>query len=85
MKHIGTIEFRFFRASLVREEIESCFRFTSDFISAALNNGLTAFELLSENKYKFPPMIWNLEQFKGWETTKHPDDRGKKQRKFIEV
>jgi hypothetical protein len=85
MKHIGTIEFRFFRASLVRKEIESCFRFTSDFISAALNNGLTAFELLSENNYKFPPMIWSLDQFKGWESTKHPEDRGKKQRKFIEI
>jgi len=85
MKHIGTIEFRFFRASLNQEEINSCFRFTSDFISAALNDGPTVYDLLSTNKYKFPPMIWDLGQFKGWETTKHNDNRGKKQRKFIEV
>ena len=42
-------------------------------------------DLIANNNYKFPPMIWNLEQFKGWEATKHLEDRGKKQRKFIEI
>jgi hypothetical protein len=85
MKHIGTIEFRFYRGTLVREEIEACFKFTSDFIAAALNDGPSAYDLLRENKYKFPPMIWELDQMKGWEKTKHGEDRGKKVRTFHEV
>jgi len=85
MKHIGTIEFRFFRGTLNRKHLESCFKFTSDFISAALNDGPSAQELFIENDYEFPPMIWDLDQFKGWEKTKHDEDRGKKVRTFHAV
>jgi hypothetical protein len=85
MKHIGTIEFRFFRGTLNRKHLESCFKFTSDFISAALNDGPSAQELLIENDYEFPPMIWDYSQFKGWEKTKHDENRGKKVRTFHAV
>lgn len=85
MKHIGTIEFRFFRASMDREEISSCFRFVSDFIDAALNEGPPVSELIAYGNYKFPPMIWDLAQFQGWEKTKHPEDRGEKVRTYVEV
>ena len=85
MKHIGTIEFRLFRSTLVREQIESCFRFAGDFIDAALNNGPNVRELLSVNDYTFPPMVWSLPQFRGWEKTRYDKERGKKERKFIEV
>ncbi len=85
MKHIGTIEFRLFRATLDREELSSCFRFVEDFIDAALNDGPTVYDMVAEGRYKFPPMIWSLEQFKGWEKTKHAEDRGEKKREFIEV
>lgn len=85
LKHIDTIEFRLFRGTLDREELESCFRFVQDFLYAALNDGPDVNELISANGYKFPPMQWDLAQFIGWNNTKHDDSRGKKVRTFVEV
>jgi hypothetical protein len=85
LKHIDTVEFRLFRGTLDRTELESCFRFVEDFLDAALNDGPSVAELISENNYKFPPMQWDLAQFIGWEKTKHPEDRGEKVRTLIEV
>jgi hypothetical protein len=85
LKHIDTVEFRLFRGTLKRNELESCFRFVQDFLDAALNDGPTVAEMISENNYTFPPMIWSLPQFIGWEKTKHPEDRGEKIRTYVEV
>jgi hypothetical protein len=85
LKHIDTVEFRLFRGTLDRTELESCFRFVEDFLDAALNDGPSVNELISENNYKFPPMQWDLAQFIGWNETKHPETRGKKERTFVEV
>jgi hypothetical protein len=74
-----------FRGTLDRTELESCFRFVEDFLDAALNDGPSVNELISENNYKFPPMQWDLAQFIGWNETKHPETRGKKERTFVEV
>jgi hypothetical protein len=49
LKHIDTIEFRLFRGTLKRNEVESCFRFVQDFLNAALNNGSSVEDLISEN------------------------------------
>jgi hypothetical protein len=85
LKHIDTVEFRLFRGTLRRVELESCFRFVKDFLDAALNNGPTVQELIESNNYIFPPMMWDLAQFIGWEKTKHPEDRGEKVRTYVEV
>lgn len=85
LKHIDTVEFRLFRGTLDRTELESCFRFVEDFLDAALNDGPSVNELISENNYKFPPMQWDLAQFLGWEKTKHPEERGKKVRTLVEI
>ena len=85
LKHIDTVEFRLFRGTLDKTELESCFRFVEDFLDAALNDGPSADELISTNKYKFPPMQWDLAQFIGWNETKHPEERGKKVRTYVEV
>jgi hypothetical protein len=85
LKHIDTVEFRLFRGSLKRNEIESCFKFVQDFLHAALNDGPSVADLISQNNYSFPPMIWSLPQFIGWEKTKHPEDRGEKVRTYVEV
>ncbi len=85
LKHIDTVEFRLFRGTLDRTELESCFRFVEDFLDAALNDGPSVNELISERGYKFPPMQWDLAQFIGWEKTKHPEERGKKVRTYVEV
>jgi len=85
LKHIDTIEFRLFRGTLNRVELESCFRFVEDFLYSALNSGPTVNELILSKGYKFPPMQWNLAQFIGWAKTKHPESRGKKVRSLIEI
>lgn len=85
LKHIDTVEFRLFRGTMDKTELESCFRFVEDFLDAALNDGPSVAELISNNNYKFPPMQWDLAQFIGWEKTKHPETRGKKERTFVEV
>lgn len=85
LKHIDTVEFRLFRGTLNKNELISCFRFVEDFLDAALNDGPSVAELISNNNYTFPPMQWDLAQFIGWNETKHPETRGKKERTFVEV
>lgn len=85
MKHTGTIEFRCFRSSVVREEIEDQFRFAEKFIDAALNDGPSVDEILRETRYRFPPFVWNVGEYKGWSETKWDKSRGEKKRQFHEV
>lgn len=85
MKHTGTIEFRCFRSSIKREEIESQFHFVERFIDSALNDGAPVTKILSEYDYKFPPFIWNHNEYDGWQQTKYPKERGEKKREFHEV
>lgn len=85
LKHIDTVEFRLFRGTLDKVELESCFRFVEDFLDAALNDGASVDDLINTNGYTFPPMQWDLAQFIGWEKTKHPEDRGEKVRTYVEV
>jgi hypothetical protein len=85
MKHTGTIEFRCFRSSVNIDEIANCFEFATDFIDAALNDGPNVDAILSKLNYKFPPLIYDHELYTGWEKTKYPKERGKKQREFLSV
>lgn len=85
MKHTGTIEFRCFRSTVKREELESQFKFVTNFIDAALNGGPSVKEILAADTYKFPPFKWSLNEYVGWKNTKYPKERGNKQREFHEV
>lgn len=85
MKHTGTIEFRCFRSSNKKEEINSQFRFAKLFIEAALNDGPSVPEILSNNEFKFPPFVWDLNEYVGWKKTKWAKERGEKKREFYEV
>jgi len=85
MKHTGTIEFRCFRSSLVRKEIEDQFRFVNAFIDSALNGGPTVREILMENDFTFPPFVWDYQEYNGWAKTKYSKTRGSKVREFHEV
>jgi hypothetical protein len=85
MKHTGTIEFRCFRSSTKRDEIESQFRFAEKFIDAALNDGPSVKEILTADNYKFPPFVWDLNEYVGWEKTKWDKERGNKQREYLAV
>ena len=85
MKHTGTIEFRCFRSSIKREEIESQFRFAEKFIDAALNDGPSVKEILASDNFTFPPFVWDLNEYVGWEKTKWDKERGNKHREYHEV
>ena len=85
MKHTGTIEFRCFRSTTKREEMEAQFRFAEKFIEAALNDGPSVKEILAADNYKFPPFVWDLNEYVGWEKTKWDKERGNKQREYLAV
>jgi hypothetical protein len=85
LKHTGTVEFRCFRSTTKRNEIESQFQFAEAFIDAALNDGLPVSELLKQRDYHFPPYQWNREHWDAWATTKWDKSRGKKVRNYYEV
>lgn len=85
MKHTGTIEFRCFRSSTKREEIESQFKFAEKFVDAALNDGPSVDEILSSDRYTFPRFVWDAREYQAWVATKYPKERGKKERNFYEV
>lgn len=85
MKHTGTIEFRCFRSTVVREEIESQFRFAEKFIDAALNDGPSVREILQADDFTFPKFVWSLKEYDSWIKTKYGKERGKKERHFYEA
>lgn len=86
MKHTGTIEFRCFRSSIdVDVEIPDSFKFATQFIDAALNDGPNVDEILASSQFKFPPLIYDHELYTGWEATKYSKERGKKVREFYDV
>jgi hypothetical protein len=85
LKHTGTIEFRCFRSTIERQEIESQFAFAEAFIDAALNDGPSVEEILERGNFKFPPYQWNREHWDAWASTKWDKSRGKKVRNYYEV
>jgi hypothetical protein len=85
MKHTGTIEFRCFRSSTDRKEIEDSFRFAEQFVDAALNDGPEVEEIFLNNNFSFPKFEYDHEMYVAWEKTKYDKSRGNKQREFYEV
>lgn len=79
LKHTDTIEFRCFRASLDYEEIKGSINFAHDFVTAAL------YGLSHDYEGPFPAFEFNLEHYLGWEATKWPKERGKKERTYVEI
>lgn len=87
MKHTGTIEFRCFRSTTERKEIEDQFKFAEKFIDSALNGGPSVNEILFNQgyKYDFPPFVWDFREYDGWVKSKYDKSRGDKKREFFEV
>ncbi|HQL66924.1 MAG TPA: hypothetical protein PK151_05185 [Caldisericia bacterium] len=85
LKHIGTIEFRLFRSSIDRNEIEDSFRFVEMFMDSALNDGDSVEEIFKKNTFNFPKFVWNSELYEGWVKTKYPKERGTKKREFVDL
>jgi hypothetical protein len=85
MKHTGTVEFRCFRSSTDRKEIEDSFRFAEKFIDAALNDGPEVEDIFFDNDFTFPKFEYDHEMYVAWEKTKYDKSRGSKLREFHAV
>lgn len=85
LKHTQTIEFRLFRNTVERKEMESCFRLVDRFIEHALTDHKPLYDILEEEEFSFPPFVWDPEVYKGFLATKYDKSRGKKERKFVEL
>jgi hypothetical protein len=85
MKHTGTVEFRCFRSSIDRKEIEDSFRFVEKFMDAALNDGPEVEDIFFDNTFTFPKFEYDHEMYIAWEKTKYDKSRGNKQREFHAV
>ena len=85
MKHTGTIEFRLFRHSFDRRELEDSFKFVEMFIDAALNNGSPVEDILASYDFKFPQMSYDHQLWLSYEKTKYDKSRGEKKREFHEA
>jgi len=100
LKNSRTVEFRCFRSTTKREELEDSFLFATKFMDAALNDGPNVQEILDSRDWQFPPFDYDHEMYLGWERSK-PAKRDRnldnetaarlglttlgKSRKFIEV
>lgn len=86
LKHIDTVEFRFFRSTLNPGELLSCFEFVKEFMYAALVTDASIASIFSRNKHwKFPPFRYSIPELMGWKKTKWGENRGKKERRLIEI
>jgi hypothetical protein len=54
-------------------------------VEAALNDGPSVKEILASSEFTFPPFVWDLNEYVGWQKTKWEKERGEKKREFHEV
>jgi hypothetical protein len=85
MKHLNTVEFRFFRSSVDLLEIRDCFEFSLDFMFNALNSGKKVTDMINEKTYNLPKFEFIPEAYSGWMNTKWDKSRGKKTRVFHDI
>jgi hypothetical protein len=84
MKHTDTIEFRFFRASLKYEEILGSLRLVRDIVHEMLSdNPVDASYLVG--RHELPKFYYDHNSYVGWENTKHPKERGRKERYYRDI
>lgn len=84
LKHIDTIEFRCFRATLDYQQILNSLLLAAEFISRALSGDedYTGAELAARD---FAPLVYDHDHYSGWERTKWDKSRGSKQRRLVDV
>ena len=85
LKHTKTIEFRCFRATIKKNELEDQFKFIKKFVYHALTDHKPVHEILKENTYNFPPFIFSAKEYIGWINTKYDKKKKKKKRQFLSV
>jgi hypothetical protein len=72
LKNSKTVEFRCFRSTTERRELEDSFQFATKFMTSALNGGPSVKEIIAEKDWQFPPFIYDHEMYLSWEQTRKP-------------
>ena len=85
LKHTQTIEFRCFRSTTNKKEIQDQFRFVEKFLECVFITNEPIFEVFKKENFNFPKFYFNDYEYNGWIKTKHPKERGEKKRTFYEV
>lgn len=85
LKHIDTVEFRFFRATIEHQQILHCIQFCQRFMQSALGDQTPVEAILQERQWNFPKMWYDHESYSGLEATKYGDGRGKKERTLYDI
>jgi len=85
LKHTQTVEFRCFRNTLVKDEIESIYSFVEQFMIGALVTGESVNSILKRNDFTFPEYKWDAEQWNALVETRWDKSRGKKSRSFVKI
>lgn len=86
LKHTQTVEFRCFRNTLDRDELESIYSFVEQFMTGALTTGESVSSILKRNDdLIFPEYKWDKEQWNSLVETRWDKSRGKKSRCFVKI
>ena len=88
-KFLGTVEFRMFRGTSSQDELDKCLMACALFLESALSEEAPRIEDVFARrgltKESFPPMLWDQELWDGLKKTKHPENRGKKDRRRVDA
>tara|TARA_R100000655_G_scaffold17039_2_gene36583 strand:+ start:2329 stop:3189 length:861 start_codon:yes stop_codon:yes gene_type:complete len=85
LKHTQTIEFRCFRSSIKRKQIEDQFKFVEQFMTNALGDQKPIWKTLRDYEYDFPDFNFDTKEYKGWVNTKYDKSRGEKKREYVAI
>ena len=65
LKHTKTVEFRCFRSTINRKQLEDKFKFVEEFMDSALNTNKKVWMLLRDYEYDFPTIKLQSQRISG--------------------
>mgnify|MGYP003634229223 FL=1 len=85
LKHTKTVEFRCFRSTINRKQLEDKFKFVEEFMHNALHGNKKVWMILRDYEYDFPQLNYNRKEYQGWINTKWDKSRGEKKREYVKI
>jgi hypothetical protein len=81
LRHMETIEFRFFRGTLEPRSLNACFEWVRWWMLSS--QGIYPEIDIEYAISQLPPMTYDETTAQGWLTTRHPESRGRKNRRLL--
>lgn len=85
LKWLKTCEFRMFRGTIDLRYLANSLRACEIFMDSALNTGKDFQEQIEQEGLVFQHMLWDRSLWDGLQATKHPETRGTKKRRYIQL